>query len=105
MSNVPVVLIHATMFARDIGAMLFINFIGPEPKSLAKILYVDALIMVLQSILLQCKWDTTDLQLLSSPPMPHVAQAPAESQQATAELDPDQTQLSESESGSIVANA
>jgi len=70
-----VILIHKLLFtgpniAENIGQMLFINFIGPEPKSLAKVLYVDVVIMVFQAILLQCKWDSTGLHVLSALPVP-----------------------------------
>lgn len=41
----------------NIGDMLFINFIGPEPKGLNKTLATDAVIMVLQAMLLQSKWE------------------------------------------------
>lgn len=36
---------------------MFINFIGPEPKSLDKTLGADAVIMTLQAMLLQSKWE------------------------------------------------
>eukprot|EP00177_Eucheuma_denticulatum_P001690 GFKZ01003039.1.p2 GENE.GFKZ01003039.1~~GFKZ01003039.1.p2 ORF type:complete len:119 (+),score=17.44 GFKZ01003039.1:666-1022(+) len=76
-SNIPVLFIHKMLFSgpnvdQKIGQMLFINFIGPEPKSLAKILAVDILIMALQAMLLQCKWDLEPrvFSLLSALPVP-----------------------------------
>lgn len=78
-SNLPVLLIHKMLFsgpgiATNIGAMLFINFIGPEPKSLTKILAVDVVIMTLQAMLLQSKWEWEgnflNLQLVSVLPVP-----------------------------------
>lgn len=61
-SNLSVVLIHSILMGGpsaevDIGDMLFINFIGPEPKSLNKTLSTDAVIMTLQAMLLQSKWE------------------------------------------------
>ncbi|PXF49549.1 hypothetical protein BWQ96_00619 [Gracilariopsis chorda] len=46
LSNLPVLAIHKMIFMssqrKHFGQMLFINFIGPEPKSLAKTLYIDS---------------------------------------------------------------
>lgn len=78
-SNLPVLLIHKMLFSgpgitNNIGDMLFINFIGPEPKSLTKILAVDVVIMTLQAMLLQSKWEWEssflNLQLVSALPVP-----------------------------------
>lgn len=71
-SNIAVVLIHGIMFIRGegVGTMLFINFIGPEPKSVAKIVFLDILIILLQAMLLQCKWEGTDIRLVSIAPVP-----------------------------------
>lgn len=76
-TNFPVLLIHEMLFtgkgaSGNIGEMLFINFIGPEPKSLAKTLTVDCIIITLQVMLLQCKWDLENLGLyiLSALPVP-----------------------------------
>lgn len=56
----------------NIGHMLFINFVGPEPKSLAKVLSVDAIIVTSQALLLQCKsdWGTQSFHLLTALPIP-----------------------------------
>lgn len=56
----------------NIGEMLFINFIGPEPKSLAKILTVDLITISLEAILLQSKWELESfgLHILSALPVP-----------------------------------
>lgn len=50
--------------------MLFINFIGPEPKSLAKTLYIDVVTIILQTLLLQCKWNVLSFRILSALPVP-----------------------------------
>lgn len=73
LSNLPVLAIHKMMFIasdRSFGEMLFINFIGPEPKSLFKTLYIDFITIVLQTILLQCKWDILALRIISALPVP-----------------------------------
>lgn len=52
MSNIPVLLIHAAIIVDGkVGDMLLINFIGPEPFPLAKLLYVDVVTMALQATL------------------------------------------------------
>lgn len=51
-SNIPVLLIHAGIYAAgQAGDMLLINFVGPEPYGIAKILYVDVVVIILQAIL------------------------------------------------------
>lgn len=52
MSNIPVLLIHAAIIVDgNVGDMLLINFIGPEPHPLAKLFYVDFVTMALQATL------------------------------------------------------
>lgn len=97
-SNLPVLLIHKMLFsgsgiASNIGNMLFINFIGPEPKSLAKVLAADVIIMTLQAMLLQSKWEWEGnvlyFHLVSVLPVPIseslANDAPAEEQSSTTE--------------------
>lgn len=50
--------------------MLFINFIGNEPKSLWKVLFVDFITIVLQALILQYRWDPAAFPLLSALPVP-----------------------------------
>lgn len=50
--------------------MLFINFIGPEPKTLTKVLVVDLITIVLQAFILQCRWDPYSIHLISAFPLP-----------------------------------
>lgn len=72
-SNIPIILIHNLIFSsrhETMSEMLFINFIGPEPKSLTKVLTVDVIVMLLQAVLLQCKWDATSFRALSALPVP-----------------------------------
>lgn len=71
-STIPVLLVHAMLLtsAASIGDMLFINFIGPEPKPLSKIFAVDLIILCLQATLLQCKSDTVPLSPLTVLPVP-----------------------------------
>jgi Fungal domain of unknown function (DUF1746) len=52
MSNLAVALIHGAILAEGTaGEMLLINFIGPEPNALAKLFYVDFVIVLLQCAL------------------------------------------------------
>jgi hypothetical protein len=52
MSNLAVALIHGAIVAEGTaGEMLLINFIGPEPNALAKLFYVDFVIVLLQCAL------------------------------------------------------
>jgi hypothetical protein len=52
MSNLAVALIHGAIIAEGTaGEMLLINFIGPEPNALAKLFYVDFVIVLLQCAL------------------------------------------------------
>ncbi len=76
-SNVAVLFIHAAMIAQNEapGRMLFINFIGPEPKSTAKIVFLDILIILIQSILMQCRLDPAERVFLTTAPVP-VQRAP-----------------------------
>lgn len=74
-SNIPVLLIHIAVFSsrdfsRHLGEMLFINFIGLEPKSLFKVLSVDFVTIILQGLILQCRWDPSSIYLLSALPVP-----------------------------------
>lgn len=74
-SNIPILLIHKLLFSgpnisRNLGEMLFINFIGTEPKSLFKVLFVDVVTMTIQAILLQCRWDPVSIRILSDFPVP-----------------------------------
>lgn len=96
LSNVPVLLVHKMLFTgsnveSNIGHMLFINFVGSEPKSLLKTLSVDAIIVISQALLLQCKCDleAQSFHLLTALPVPNSenltsanapAQTPDESQ-------------------------
>lgn len=71
-SNVAVLFIHASMMAtgEDYGRMLFINFIGPEPKSALKIVFLDILIILVQSILMQCRLESSERLFLTKAPVP-----------------------------------
>lgn len=50
--------------------MLFINFIGPEPRSAAKIIFLDVLIVTLETLLFQCRLDPADRVILTMAPVP-----------------------------------
>lgn len=70
-------IIHIFLFSASdvkmrVGDMLFINFIGPEPKSFIKGMAVDVLIIMHQVLLLQCKCENPpqDFQFLSNLPIP-----------------------------------
>lgn len=54
----------------SVGDMLFINFIGPEPKSLLNVVIVDIIIVVLETTILQCRWDSSSLRIISALPVP-----------------------------------
>lgn len=54
----------------EYGRMLFINFIGPEPKSALKIVFLDVLIILVQSILMQCRLEAGDRLFLTKAPVP-----------------------------------
>lgn len=78
-SNIPVLLIHKFFFtgpniSQNLGDMLFINFIGEEPKSLFKVLFVDFITIILQALILQCRWDPSSIYLLSALPVPASAE-------------------------------
>ena len=62
-----------------VGDMLFINFIGPEPRGFAKIVTVDSIILILEALLLQCKWPSLTFRLLSVLPLPASEQLPSSS--------------------------
>lgn len=75
MSNVLVLLIHKLLFtgqnkSEDPDEMLFINFIGIEPKNLIKVVLVDFITITLQVVILQCKGDPTSIRFLSALPVP-----------------------------------
>lgn len=67
-----VVLIHLAMLLQheQPARMLFINFIGPEPKAAYKVVFLDSLIISLQILLLQCRAEHSDRILLTSLPVP-----------------------------------
>lgn len=50
--------------------MLFINFIGLEPKSVFKVLFLDTLIILLEALLLQCRAERSECMFLTSSPIP-----------------------------------
>lgn len=50
--------------------MLFINFIGPEPKSLLNVVIVDIIIILLETTVLQCRWDSSALRTITALPVP-----------------------------------
>lgn len=49
--------------------MLFINFIGPEPKSLINVLIADFIIIILETTFLQCRWDSS-FRIITALPVP-----------------------------------
>lgn len=69
------VVIHKVIFsgpniARNVGDMLFINFIGPEPKNLFNVMMVDIITVFLEAVLLQCRWDSSTLRIITALPLP-----------------------------------
>lgn len=72
LSNVAVVMIHtiSVMNNEPPGRMLFINFIGVEPKSVFKVFFLDTLIILLELLLLQCRAERSECMFLTSSPMP-----------------------------------
>lgn len=72
LSSMLVLTIHNFLFVdgKPIGQMLFINFIGPEPKSFTKLIAIDVLVILLQAMLLQVKWDGASLKPISILPLP-----------------------------------
>lgn len=82
-SNIPVLILHHVNFSYSkeppVGDMLFINFIGPEPRGFAKIVTVDSIIVILEALLLQCKWPSLTFRLLSVLPLPASEQLPSSS--------------------------
>ncbi len=72
LTNIMVVLIHIAMVLQNEQPvrMLFINFIGPEPKAAYKVVFLDSLIITLQALLLQCRAEASDRILLTRLPVP-----------------------------------
>lgn len=72
LTNIMVVLIHVAMLLQNeqLARMLFINFIGPEPKAAYKVVFLDSLIITLQALLLQCRAEPSDRMLLTRLPFP-----------------------------------
>lgn len=74
-SNIPVVLVHKILFSgpdmmANIGKMLFINFIGTEPKSLLKVVVIDFITIFLQAVILQIRWNPVAIRIISALPVP-----------------------------------
>ena len=84
-TSLLVLVIHNVLFGdpSQINEMLFINFIGPEPKSLVKLIAVDILVILLQAMLLQVRWESAVLKPISILPVPVSQSLPSSESEAT----------------------
>lgn len=98
LSNLAVVFIHGAMVLQheSPGRMLFINFIGPEPKSPFKIIFLDALIIILEVLIVQCRLDSADRMILTMAPVP-APRASADAADASSTGENSDDQLSDGE--------
>lgn len=81
-SNVIVVLIHVAVLLQNesSGRMLFLNFIGEEPKSALKTFSLDTLIFGLEILMLRCRLVPDQIQLRPATPTSTSAAEPDDSE-------------------------